>query len=298
MTQADATGPGTLTTDDVGGFTIANTTLLDSRFTMAYAAGINDSYPAYFDDLRPGGLNVHPCIAFSLQWASRFRPDQKINQRAAPFGVHASTDLRIRRPFRPGEAITTQGQMILKKQVRPGVYHVDRYRMTASDGELVAELDYNGITRGATLNGADASVGEEPELPVFGKVSGNPIWRTEIPIGLHAGQQYTECARIFNPIHTEPSAARGAGLPDIILHGSATKALALTAVVNQCFEGDARRVTRLCGQLRAMVLPDTVISVEGLAEEFVDGEQRILFQVLNQAGESAVSNGIVCGHAS
>ena len=92
--------------------------------------------------------------------------------------------------------------------------------------------------------------------------------------------------------------ARAAGLPDIILHGSATKALALTAVVNQCFDGDATRLTRLCGQLRAMVLPNTVIAVEGLAEEIVDGEKRILFRVLNQAGESAVSRGIVCGHAS
>ena len=154
---------------------------------MAYAAAINDSNPAYFDDLRPGGLSVHPGIAFSLQWASRFRPDRKANVRAAPFGVHASTDLRIHRPFRPGEAITTQGRMILRKQLRPGVYNVDRYRMTASDGQLVAELDYNGITRGATLDGADAAVGEEPATPVFGKVSGEPIWRTEIPIGLHAG---------------------------------------------------------------------------------------------------------------
>ena len=262
---------------------------------MAYAAAINDTNPAYFDDLRPGGLNIHPGICFSLQWASRFRPDQKPNLRAAPFGVHASTDLRIYRPFRAGEAITTQGQMVQKSQVRPGVYNVDRYRMTASDGELVAELDYNGITRGATLDGPDVAVAEEPAKPEFAQMAADPLWRIEISIGLHAGQQYTECAQIYNPIHTEPSVAKAAGLPGIILHGSATKAMALTAVVNRSFDGDATRITRLCGRLRGMVLMDSVVTVEGLAEEIVEGEKRIFFRALNEQGQEAISSGVVCG---
>ena len=293
---SEETGPGVISTDDVGLFTIARTTLLDSRFTMAYAAGINDNNPAYFDDLRAGGLNVHPGISFSLQWPSRFRPDHRPgNPRAGLFGVHASTDLRLYRPFRAGEAITTQGQLIQKRQMPPGVYGVDRYRMTASDGELVAELDYNGITRGATLDGSDVIIAEEPDKPEFVGVTGDPLWRTEIPIGLHAAQQYTECSQIYNPIHTEPSVARAAGLPAIILHGSATKAMSLTAVINQCFDGDATRITRLCGQLRGMVFMESVVTVEGLAEQIVDGEKRILFRARNAQGQSAISNGIVCG---
>lgn len=293
--SGDTTGPGVVTAADVGLYTIANTILLDSRFTMAYAAGINDSNPAYFDDLSPGGLRVHPGICFSLQWASRFRPVQKPNPRAAPYGVHASTDLLTHRPFRPGEAITTQGRVVQKRQLGPGVYNVEHYRMTASDGELVADLYYNGITRGATLDGPDVVVADEPAWPAFGQVTDEPRWRAEIPIPLHAGQQYTECARIYNPIHTEPSVAKAAGLPGMILHGSATKAMSLTAVVDACFDGDATRITRLCGQLRGMVLMDSVIVVEGLAEDVVDGEKRILFRTLNAEGEPAVKNGIVCG---
>jgi acyl dehydratase len=297
--ENDESGPGVIGTDDVGLYSIARTTLLDSRYTMAYAAGINDTNPVYFDDLRPGGLQVHPCIVFSLQWASRFRPDQKPNLRAAPFGVHASTDLRLHRPFKAGEAITTQGQMVQKRQLRPGVFNVDRYRMVASDGELVAELDYNGITRGATLEGPDVSIADEPDQPVFAAaVSGDPLWQAPVPIGLHAAQQYTECAQIYNPIHTEPSIARAAGLPDIILHGSATKAMSLTAVIDRCFGGDATRITRLCGQLRGMVLMNTTITVEGLAEQVADGEKRVLFRTLNAEGEPAISNGIVCGRAT
>ena len=293
----EESGPGVVASDDVGVRSVANTTLVTTRYAMAYAAGINDANPAYFDDLAPSGVAVHPGIAFSLQWASRFRPDQTPNLRAAPFGVHASTDLRIHRPFRTGEAITTQGMVIQKRQIRPGVYNVDRYRMTASNGELVAELYYNGITRGATLEGPDAIIDDEPPWPALSAAGDSALWRQEQPIGLQAAQQYTECARIYNPIHTEPSVAKAAGLPDIILHGSATKAISLSAVIHRCFDGDAGRITRLCGQLRAMVLMNTTIAVEGMAEEVVDGEKRVLFRTLTQDGERAVSNGIVCGRA-
>ena len=40
---------------------------------------------------------------------------------------------------------------------------------------------------------------------------------------------------------------------------------------------------------------DSVIVVEGLAEDVVDVEKRILFRTLNAEGEPAVKNGIVCG---
>ena len=262
---------------------------------MAYAAAVNDANPAYFDDLATGGVHVHPGIAFALQWPSRFRPDQAPNPRAAPYGVHASTDLTIHRPFRTGDAVTTQGKTIQMRQTRPGVYNVDRYRMTGSNGELIAELYYNGITRGATLAGPAAILDEEPAWPELSAPAGAPLWREEVPVALHAAQQYTECAQIYNPIHTEPSVAKAAGLPGIILHGSATKAMSLSVVINRCFRGDATRITRLCGQLRAMVLMDTTVAVEALAEEVVDGEKRVLFRTVTEDGEPAIRNGIVCG---
>ena len=236
MTQEDA-GPGILTTDHVGLLTIAKTTLITTRYAMAYAAAVNDANPAYFDDLAPGGVNVHPGIAFALQWPSRFRPDQEPNPRAAPYGVHASTDLTIHRPFRAGDAVTTQGKTIQMRQTRPGVYNVDRYRMTGSNGELIAELYYNGITRGATLAGDAAILDEEPAWPEISAPAETAIWRAKVPVALHAAQQYTECAQIYNPIHTEPSIAKAAGLPGIILHGSATKAMSLGVVISRCFGG-------------------------------------------------------------
>jgi acyl dehydratase len=288
-------GPGKISVEDVGAYTIAKTTLLDARRIMAYAAGINDTNEAYFNDLRPEGLSVHPGIAFSLQWNARFQVDRELNARAAAFGVHAESDLRIHRPFRQGEAITTQGRTVARRQIPPGVYSVDRYRMTSSDGELVAELDYNGIIRGGILDGESRELASSPVRPSIEEASGEPLWSEEIYIAPHAGQQYTECADIFNPIHTEPSVAKGAGLPGVILHGSATKAHALTTIIDRCFDGEARRIRRLCGQLRAMVLMDTTIRVDCLAIDQLEDETRVFFRVLNEQGEAAVANGVVCG---
>ena len=294
MTQ----GPGELDINDVGGYTIAKSYMLDARRIMAYASSINDTNEAYFDDTREGGLNVHPAICFALQWNTRFRPDLPPNPRAAPFGVHAETDLRIYKPFRQNQTVTVQGQLISRKKISPGVYSVDRFKMTNSQGELLAELDYNGITRGATLNGPAKEIEPSPIAPSMKRPQESAQWTEEIFIPRHAGQQYTECSYIYNPIHTERSVALAAGLPDIILHGSATKAYALTSVINRLFDGDATRITRLCGQLRAMVLMDTTIKVQCMGTNKQDDELQVFYRVLNAHGEPAIANGVICGKVS
>jgi len=292
-----ADGPGELDVNDVGGYTIAKSYTLNARKIMAYAASINDANEAYFDDTRAGGLSVHPAISFALQWNTRYRPDLPPNLRAAPFGVHAETDLRMHKPFEQNQTVTVQGQLISRKKIPPGVFSVDRFRMTNSHGELIAELDYNGITRGATLNGPDREVAPSPAVLVASGLPTEPVWVENVYIPRHAGQQYTECADIYNPIHTERSVALAAGLPDIILHGSATKAHALTTVVNRCFDGDPRRITRLCGQLRAMVLMDTSIQVQCFGSVVVDGEIQVFYRVLNESGDPAIANGVICGRS-
>ena len=293
-------GPGTLATADVGVQTIATTTLLTARYLMGYAAGVGDTNPAYYDDTQEKGVMAHPGVCFSLQWKSRFKPDRAPNLRAAPYGVHASTDLRLHRPFCMGDAITTQGSIQSMRQIPPGVFVVDRYRMTDSTGALVAELDYNGITRGATLDCQETLVeqpGLEPVSPPHPKsaLPAKPLWRQRLEVSAFAAQQYTECAQIYNPIHTEPSVALAAGLPDIILHGSATQSMALSTLIQREFAGDARRITRVCGQLRAMVLMNSSIEVECLGVERDANSKRAFYQVRNAQGQLAIAKGVVVG---
>ena len=111
-----------------------------------------------------------------------------------------------------------------------------------------------------------------------------------LPVAATAAHVYTECARIWNPIHTDRAVALAAGLPDIILHGTATMALAVSALVGELADGDPRRVTRLGGRFAAMVLMPSVLT---LIVHYSEGGEAS-FTALNEQGEPAISNGFFC----
>ena len=72
----------------------------------------------------------------------------------------------------------------------------------------------------------------------------------DVPAGL--AHVYSECARIWNPIHTDVAVARAAGLPNIILHGTATLALAVSHVMRHAAL-DPRDVRRVRSSFTGMV---------------------------------------------
>lgn len=283
-------GPGSVTTSSVGQHTISKSYQLTPRQIMAYAASIKDPNPQFFDDLQTEGLIAHPFIAFSFQWNSRFTPQIPSNPRATPFNVHATTDLILNRPFKQEDLITSQGKIISMEQIKPGVLQITRYSMKDSSGKTVAELDMGGIIRGATLEG-EAVVLEKARIAPSIEKPESSVWESSVHITADAAQIYTECANIYNPIHTERRAAREAGLPDIIFHGSATQAISATEIINKSLDGDARRVKRYFSSLRAMVLMDSDIKIRCLAERETDAGLEIFFEVLNAEGQAAISGG-------
>jgi acyl dehydratase len=103
------------------------------------------------------------------------------------------------------------------------------------------------------------------------------------------GQIYTECARIWNPIHSDRAYAMAAGLPDIILHGTATMALAVSGIVNNCIGGDVGRVRRIGGRFSAMVpVPDTLT-----LDITRRGPDSVRFRVRNGQGQDAITQGFL-----
>jgi len=110
-----------------------------------------------------------------------------------------------------------------------------------------------------------------------------------IPIAANAALVYTECARIWNPIHTDAAVAEAAGLPEPILHGTATLALAVSRVVEGCFGGDAERVVRIAGRFGAMVRMPSTLS---LRIGSVQGDS-VRFEVLEPGGGRAIRDGLV-----
>ena len=280
---------------EVGRYTIAKSFELTARSITAFAGGVGDFNPVYFEDDRPGGLIAHPGMVFSWQWNSRFTPDVQLELELVRRNVHAWVDVQFNRHAREGDIITSQGRSVGVRQVRPGVLSTQRYTFRDSRGEIVAIMDTGGIARGVELDGEDAEIASAPPLPQRTAAAdrGEPVWSTTIFIDPQAPHVYTECADIWNPIHTERRVALAAGLPDIILHGSANITIALREVINRNLDGDPTRVHRFAGQFRGMVIPGSEVSVSA-TEVRDEGDRTVIcFEMRNDQGDLAIAEGVV-----
>lgn len=268
------------------------------RWTMAYAAALDDQSERYFDTTRPDGIVAHPLFPVCPEWAaivdSRSASEQ-LGMSAAEVqtGVHASHDLTIHRLARPGDQLTTRLDIVGLTDISPGAKATTRLTTVDADGAPVATTTQDAIYLGVPTTGVDHPDPAPPHPIEHVERIGEPTaFTVALPAG--AAHTYTECARIWNPIHTDRTVARAAGLPDIILHGTATLAHGVSAVVRHCADGDPELVRRVVGRFAAMVqLPSTITINIWPSEATVDGHRIVAFEVLNQDGATAVRNGII-----
>ncbi len=242
--------------------------VVDARWTMAYAAGLADHNPRYFDTTATAGIVAHPLFPVCLEWpvvldARRLVPRDDLPPHELARGVHASHELTIDRLVRPGDVLTTTATIEGIERRRPGAYEVLRLDTVDADGIRVCRTRMGTLFLGVDVDGPDQPVPSElaPAAPGPEHAQGRarPDHATVVAIAPSAAHVYTECARIWNPIHTDPAVALAAGLPGIILHGTATLAHAVSAVVDHDLGGDPNRVLTIAGRFGAMVsLPDTL----------------------------------------
>lgn len=264
---------------------------VDVRWTMAYAAALGDLSPRYLDTTRDGGVVAHPLFPVCPEWPTvlatrRLGPlADTLTTDEARRGVHAVHDLTVGRLIRPGDVLRTHAEVTGVERRSPGAFQTIVLTTVDAGGEVVARTVQGALFLGVAVDGEDRPAPTPDPLPDGGD---RPTVTVEIPIGGGAAHTYTDCARIWNPIHTDPVVARAAGLPAIILHGTATLAHAVTVAVDHLAGGDPARVRRIRGRFAAMVEPGSTITVR----LFEEGR----FEVLNAEGRPAVRDGHVALH--
>ncbi len=286
-----------LDTRVVGRATEAITHEVDARWIMAYAAGLGDFNAGYLDTAAAAPV-AHPVFPVCLEWpvilASRQLPGcETLSQAEGARGVHAAHDLHLYRPIRPGELLTTRATVIRLEGIKPGAAQTLRLDTVDAEGKLVCRTYQLSISRGVEITGEPVASEDTPPLPTMAGQQPSAGSRREsisIPVPEGLAHVYTECARIWNPIHTDRAVALAAGLPDIILHGTATLAMTVTRLVNGSLEGDPTRVIRLGGRFSAMVLMPSVLTLEILG----DAAGTLFFEVRTEAGDVAFSQGFLC----
>lgn len=276
----------------VGERTSARIHEIDARWLMAYAASLGDLNPLYLDTAEQTVIG-HPLFPVCLEWpvilnTREMAGSESLSTEESARGVHADHDLHIFRPIKAGDKLSTQATMIGIRGIKPGAAYTLRLDTTdANSGKLVARTYQLGIYRGVAVQGESAEDESPPGLPQLQNLTDADSF--DIAIAQEAAHTYTECARIWNPIHTDRAVALDAGLPDIILHGTATLALAVSKIVDHYAQGLPAQVTRLGGRFSAMVLMPSTITLQAKRTGNV-----VSFQVLTDQGETAISNGFVC----
>jgi len=104
--------------------------------------------------------------------------------------------------------------------------------------------------------------------------------------------RYADASLDRNPIHIDESAARGAGLPGVILHGLCTMAMSTQPFVSSLAGGDPTRLKRFSVRFSKPVLPGDALTVKAWKDGEKDGRSVYAFEVTNQNGVAVVTHGV------
>ena len=265
------------------------------RDMMNYAAAIDDPNPRYLDDERPDGVMAHPMFSVAVTWRTlgriwEFIEDQDFPVHLLATQVHYTEHLRFHRPLKSGQALTIRGEIAAILPHKSGTLVVIRSDALAEDGSPVFTEHAGTLLRGVVcLDGGQG--GDKLPVAPASPAETEPLWKAVIPIEPLRPYLYDGCTGISFPIHISRQFAHQVGLPDIILQGTATLALAVRELVNRELEGDPRQLVSLHGRFTGMVLPGTEICLQVMAKTPGQDGSHLHFEVLNPDGRRAVSDG-------
>jgi acyl dehydratase len=275
------------------------------RYLRAFAAGIGDLSPRLFDLDSPGGIVAHPVYPVCLEWPLVLAgpPALGLDDDAVHAGLHVSHEIVWTRSIRPGDALRTTMRVESLEQRSAGVLAVFAFATTtAEDGEPVVESHQGVLYRGSTL-GAEpigsahpaprstppAPAGTAASRPSAPVPSEPPAEIAAFEVGSADAVVYSECSGIWNPIHTDPRAAHAAGLPHPVLHGTATLARTVSALIGSRLDGDPTHVARLSCRFTAPIAAGDQATVA--ATELHDGT--LAFTTTKDGGVAVLADGVV-----
>jgi acyl dehydratase len=269
---------------------------VDARWVMAYAAGLGDMNDCYMDTRREGGIIAHPMFPVCVEWqiAGKLRAKHRVtlSQVEAARGVHATQHMIFHRPIRPPMKLSTTASIEGIERRRPGPYEVVKYATVDEHGTPICTTYAGSIYREVAMNG-DERPAATPAIPVRDASLRQSAVELTILIPANAAHVYTECAHIWNPIHTDAAVAAGAGLPAIMLHGTATLALAVSKIIATEVNNDAERVAEIYARFGAMVFMPSEVKLRIVGREKIAGRPVIFFEAISAEGGYAVRDGAV-----
>jgi len=271
-------------------------TVVNWQNIMYYAAAIGDDNPLYFND-QGRTVIAPPMFAVATTWPVsgniiEFLEDKSFPTEVLKKQVHYTEHLILHKPISAGEHISIKGSIAAIIKHHAGTVIVIRYNAYDNNGEPVFTEYIGGMIRGVQCSEDFRGLENIPTVPNW-VVREQPVWEKQIHIDRMRPYIYEGCSGLAFPIHTSVNFAKAVGLPDIILHGTATLALAIREITNSEADKDPTMIKEISCRFTGMVIPGTNIKVQldGVVE---NGNSRdIFFKVLNDKGLKAISGGYV-----
>jgi hypothetical protein len=260
---------------------------VSDRWLVAYAVAVGERRRRFVDVEHPGGVIAHPGFVNCLEWplVEHGAPGIELTQTTLRRGLHARHTVEFYGTIRGDSRFTTVAELLHVEQ-RSASVHVVTQLQTYSERDPVATTQLHMVYPGVQLEGASRP---RPESTAVHQ-SGTAPESLELVGTFYVDESnaviYSECARIWNPIHTDIRVARAAGLRSTVLHGTETMARALTHIM-QYLPGSPTELKAASCRFTAKVEPGEHLEVWASRPD----QDSVAFEVRSSSGNTPISNG-------
>ncbi|UCG00304.1 MAG: MaoC family dehydratase N-terminal domain-containing protein [Candidatus Heimdallarchaeota archaeon] len=272
------------------------TRTIDWPEIMYFAASVDDDNPYYFDDEQDEGIVAPPVFSIIANWPVVKNINDLIDYEEFPLEVlstivHYTEHVIIHRLIKPNDKLTITGKFTTIIPHRAGTHVIIRLETRDRENQLVTEECIGGMLRGVECIGGGKGLEDQPQI-IQHEIGSKPLWQETMHIDALKPYIYDACTNTsVVPIHTSKQFARLVGLPDIILHGTATLAMAVRTITNKELEGDPFRIDEIACKFTSMVLPNTDINLILKEKAPENAPEHYFFDVFNDEGRKAISQG-------
>ena len=269
----------------IGRVYTAETRRVTAEEGLAYAEATRDPTPAVLrGEVLPPMFAVNPII----DGAMKVCRDPELGVDLVRL-VHGEEDMRFHRTLQPGESVRPESTIIGVQSKSSGELLLLEHRLFSGE-EVVVTSRSSYFIRAARPESEKPRKKTPRSTPIVRpEHKGERLFSEETTVTADQPALYAEASRDRNPIHTDESFAKKAGLPGCILHGLCTMATAAHHVINHAADGDPTRLARISVRFSALVLPGDTLQIEAYAQKPDTNPGALGLKVAKQDGTNVLT---------